>query len=154
MPVFYEQCSDYSFSTCAASLHFPRFSPRNRQCVEHHLKYARAHREQALLHRDYFFSEWRSCQYRELTKRCGKWCFYILARFSQRCLISQFSDTQQPSVIYTVAEVAYHLIPNKEGVTTLVSLKGMKIGSFLSTSAAYFVDECSLVLVRSPLNIP
>jgi hypothetical protein len=59
---------------------------------------------------------------------------------------SPFSDTQGPSIIYTVAEVDCRLIPNREGVTTLVGRKGTKIGSFPSTLAAYFVDE----LVASP----
>jgi len=44
-------------------------------------------------------------------------------------------------IIYTVVEVAYRLIANKKGVTSLSDLKGKKIGTFPSTSAAYFVEK-------------
>jgi hypothetical protein len=44
-------------------------------------------------------------------------------------------------IIYTVVEVAYRLVANKKGITTLADLKGKKIGTFPSTSAAYFVEK-------------
>jgi hypothetical protein len=58
-----------------------------------------------------------------------------------RGLTPHFSDIQGPCIIYTVAEVAYCLIANKKGITSLVGLKGNMLGSFPSTLAAYFVEE-------------
>jgi ABC-type nitrate/sulfonate/bicarbonate transport system substrate-binding protein len=37
--------------------------------------------------------------------------------------------------------VAYRLIANRKGITSLADLKGKKIGTFPSTSAAYFVEK-------------
>lgn len=55
--------------------------------------------------------------------------------------LALFQTHKDPGLIYIVAEVAHRLIANKKGITTLVGLKGKKIGSFPSTSAAYFVEE-------------
>jgi ABC-type nitrate/sulfonate/bicarbonate transport system substrate-binding protein len=44
-------------------------------------------------------------------------------------------------IIYIVAEVAYRLIANKKGITSPADLKGKRIGTFPSTSAAYFVEK-------------
>lgn len=54
--------------------------------------------------------------------------------------LRQYATHKNLRIIYTVAEVAYRIIANKKGVTTLKDLKGKKIGTMPSTSAAYFVS--------------
>jgi len=54
--------------------------------------------------------------------------------------LRQYANHKNLRIIYTVAEVAYRIIANKKGITTLKDLKGKKIGTMPSTSAAYFVS--------------
>jgi ABC-type nitrate/sulfonate/bicarbonate transport system substrate-binding protein len=44
-------------------------------------------------------------------------------------------------IIYTVAEIASRLIANKKDITSPADLKGKRIGTFPSTSAAHFVEK-------------
>jgi hypothetical protein len=55
--------------------------------------------------------------------------------------LALFQTHKDLGLIYTVTEVANRLIADKKGITTLVGLKGKKIGSFPSTSPAYFIEE-------------
>ncbi|TVY83870.1 hypothetical protein LSUE1_G001799 [Lachnellula suecica] len=64
-----------------------------------------------------------------------------LAANAETQALRQYSSHKNLRIIYTVAEVAYRLVANKKGVTTLKDLKGKKIGTIPSTSAAYFVEK-------------
>jgi ABC-type nitrate/sulfonate/bicarbonate transport system substrate-binding protein len=63
-------------------------------------------------------------------------------RFTKQLVTCSFPQTHKDlRIIYTVAEVAYRLIANKKCITSPADLKGKRIGTFPSTSAAYFVEK-------------
>ena len=65
-----------------------------------------------------------------------------LAGNAETQALRNFATHKNLRIIYTIAEVAYRLVASKKaGVTTLADLKGKKIGSSPSTSAAYFVEK-------------
>ncbi|KAB5585184.1 hypothetical protein GE09DRAFT_944209 [Coniochaeta sp. 2T2.1] len=54
----------------------------------------------------------------------------------------QYGSHQNIRIIYTIVDVGYRLIANKaSGIKTLADLKGKKIGTMQSSSAAYFVNK-------------
>ncbi|KAH8902805.1 periplasmic binding protein-like II [Coniochaeta sp. PMI_546] len=54
----------------------------------------------------------------------------------------QYGSHQNIRIIYTIVDVGYRLIANKaSGIRTLADLKGKKIGTMQSSSAAYFVSK-------------
>lgn len=63
-----------------------------------------------------------------------------LASNAETQALRQYATHKNLRIIYTVAEVAYRIIANKKVITTLKDLKGKKIGTMPSTSAAYFVS--------------
>ncbi|ETS77991.1 hypothetical protein PFICI_10053 [Pestalotiopsis fici W106-1] len=65
-----------------------------------------------------------------------------LAGNAETQALRQYANHKNLRIIYTVVEVAYRLVAsNKAGVTSLSDLKGKKIGTIPSTSAAYFVQR-------------
>lgn len=54
----------------------------------------------------------------------------------------QYGSHPNIRIIYTIVDVGYRLIANKaSGIKTLADLKGKKIGTLQSSSAAYFVSK-------------
>lgn len=65
-----------------------------------------------------------------------------LAGNAETQALRQYANHKNLRVIYTVVEVAYRLVASKKaGVSSLADLKGKKIGTIPSTSAAYFVQK-------------
>jgi len=64
-----------------------------------------------------------------------------LAANAETQALRQYATHKDLRIIYTVAEVAYRLVANKKGITALTDLKGKRIGTIPSTSAAYFVEK-------------
>ncbi|KAI0174444.1 hypothetical protein BJ166DRAFT_148233 [Pestalotiopsis sp. NC0098] len=65
-----------------------------------------------------------------------------LAGNAETQALRQFANHKNLRTIYTVVEVAYRLVASKKaGITSLADLKGKKIGTIPSTSAAYFVQR-------------
>ena len=64
-----------------------------------------------------------------------------LASNAETQALRQYATHKDVRIIYTVVEVAYRLVANKKGVASLADLKGKKIGTFPSSSAAYFVEK-------------
>jgi len=61
-----------------------------------------------------------------------------LAGNAETQALRQFAVHKNLRIIYTVAEVAYRLVASKKaGVATLADLRGKRIGTMASTSAAY-----------------
>lgn len=63
-----------------------------------------------------------------------------LASNAETQALRQYATHKNLRIIYTVAEVAYRIVANKKSIGSLKDLKGKKIGSIPSTSAAYFVQ--------------
>ncbi|OIW22845.1 periplasmic binding protein-like II [Coniochaeta ligniaria NRRL 30616] len=54
----------------------------------------------------------------------------------------QYGSHPNIRIIYTIVDVGYRLVANKaSGIKTLADLKGKKIGTMQSSSAAYFVNK-------------
>jgi hypothetical protein len=65
-----------------------------------------------------------------------------LAANAETQAIRQFVNHKNLKTIYTVCEVSYRLIASKKnGITSLQDLKGKRIGTMPSTSAAFFVER-------------
>ncbi|KAI1871517.1 uncharacterized protein JN550_004511 [Neoarthrinium moseri] len=65
-----------------------------------------------------------------------------LAGNAETQALRQYATHKNLRVIYTVVEVAYRIVASKKaGISSLADLKGKKIGTVPSTSAAYFVQR-------------
>ncbi|OCL03076.1 periplasmic binding protein-like II [Glonium stellatum] len=65
-----------------------------------------------------------------------------LASNAETQALRQYSSHKNLRIIYTVAEVFYRIVANKKsGISSPKDLKGKKIGTIPSTSAAYFVQK-------------
>lgn len=65
-----------------------------------------------------------------------------LAGNAETQALRQYANHKNLRIIYTVVEVAYRLVASKKaGIASLADLKGKKIGTIPSTSAAYFVQR-------------
>jgi ABC-type nitrate/sulfonate/bicarbonate transport system substrate-binding protein len=65
-----------------------------------------------------------------------------LAGNAETQALRQYANHTNLRIIYTVVEVAYRLVASKKaGINSLADLKGKKIGTIPSTSAAYFVQK-------------
>lgn len=65
-----------------------------------------------------------------------------LAGNAETQALVQFATHKDLRIIYTVAEVYYRIVANKNsGISTIADLKGKRIGTIPSTSAAYFVQK-------------
>lgn len=64
-----------------------------------------------------------------------------LAANAETQALRQHATHKNLRIIYTVCEVTYRIVANKAKITTLKDLKGKKIGTFPSTSAAYIVEK-------------
>jgi ABC-type nitrate/sulfonate/bicarbonate transport system substrate-binding protein len=65
-----------------------------------------------------------------------------LAANAETQALRNYASHKNLRIIYTVAEVSYRLVANKNsGISSLKDLKGKKIGTIASTSAAYFVQK-------------
>jgi ABC-type nitrate/sulfonate/bicarbonate transport system substrate-binding protein len=65
-----------------------------------------------------------------------------LAANAETQALRQFATHKNIRIIYTVAEVYYRIVANKKsGISSVKDLKGKKIATFPSTSAAYFVEK-------------
>lgn len=64
-----------------------------------------------------------------------------LAANAETQALRHYATHKDLRIIYTVAEIAYRLIANKKDITSPADLKGKRIGTFPSTSAAHFVEK-------------
>ncbi|RDL41631.1 Uncharacterized protein BP5553_01610 [Venustampulla echinocandica] len=65
-----------------------------------------------------------------------------LASNAETQALRQYASHKNLRIIYTVAEVYYRIVANKKsGISSLSDLKGKRIGTIPSTSAAYFVEK-------------
>jgi ABC-type nitrate/sulfonate/bicarbonate transport system substrate-binding protein len=64
-----------------------------------------------------------------------------LAAKAETQALRQYATHKDLRIICTVAEVAYCLVANKKGISSLTNLKGKKSGTIPSKSAAYFVGK-------------
>jgi ABC-type nitrate/sulfonate/bicarbonate transport system substrate-binding protein len=64
-----------------------------------------------------------------------------LAANAETQALRQFATHKNLRTIYTVAEVYYRIVADKNKITSLKDLKGKKIGTSQGTSAAYFVQK-------------
>jgi len=64
-----------------------------------------------------------------------------LAGNAETQALRNFADHRDLRIIYTVVEVAYRLVANRQSVSAPEDLKGKTIGTMLSTSAQYFIEK-------------
>lgn len=64
-----------------------------------------------------------------------------LAGNAETQALRNYADHKDLRIIYTIVEVLYRLVANKQNISSPKDLKGKKIGTMPSTSAQYFVQR-------------